>query len=80
MKTTFLILLILVFLSGCGSVSAGFKLNIGYTGDEFLFYKKNPLVLPPEFSEFSQTKSTNILKANDEDSFNTKIINKNSLN
>ena len=51
MKTTFLILLILVFLSGCGSVSEGFKLKKGNTGDEFLVEKKNPLVLPPNFGD-----------------------------
>ena len=80
MKTTFLILLILVFLSGCGSVSEGFKLKKGNTGDEFLVEKKNPLVLPPEFSELPQPGNTNIPKENDEDSFETKILNNDSLN
>ena len=80
MKTTFLILLILVFLFGCGSVSEGFKLKKGNTGDEFLVEKKNPLVLPPEFSELPQPGSTNISKENDEDSFETKILNNDSLN
>ena len=80
MKTTFLILLILVFLSGCGSVSEGFKLKKGNTGDEFLVEKKTPLVLPPEFSELPQPGNTNISKENDEDSFETKILNNDSLN
>ena len=73
MKTTFLILLILVFLSGCGSVSEGFKLKKGNTGDEFLVEKKNPLVLPPEFSELPQHGSTNLSKENNEESFEIKI-------
>ena len=56
------------------------KLKKGNTGDEFLVEKKNPLVLPPEFSELPQPGSTNISKENDEDSFETKILNNDSLN
>ena len=62
MKTTCLILLILVFLSGCGSVSEGFKLKKGNTGDEFLVEKKNPLDLPTKFSELHQTGRRDIKK------------------
>ena len=61
-------------MSNCGSVSEGFKLKKGNTGDEFLVEKKNPLVLPPEFSELPQPGSTNISNENDENTFESKIL------
>ena len=79
MKRILLTILILSFLSGCGSVTEGFKLKKGNTGDEFLVEKKNPLVLPPEFSELPQPKSSSSLNENEEVSFETKILSKDSL-
>ena len=74
MKKFFITILIFSFVTGCGSVTEGFKLKKGNTGDEFLVEKKNPLVLPPEFSEFPQPGSTNISNENEEDSFESKIL------
>ena len=76
MKKFFLTILILSFTASCGSVSEGFKLKKGNTGDEFLVEKKNPLVLPPEFSELPQPGDNNILSENEDDSFESKILNK----
>ena len=37
--------------------------------------KKNPLVLPPDFSELPQPGSTNISNEKEEESFESKILN-----
>ncbi len=76
MKKLFLTLLILIFTSSCSSVSEGFKLKKGNTGDEFLVEKKNPLVLPPEFTELPQPGSASISDENEEESFESKILSK----
>ena len=60
MKKYILIILIFNFLQSCGSVSEGFKLKKGNTGDEFLVEKKNPLVLPPNFNELPEPGKTEI--------------------
>ncbi len=80
MKKIFLTILLLSLVSSCASVSEGFKLKKGNTGDEFLVEKKNPLVLPPEFSELPQPGSTNISNENDENSFESKILNNDNSN
>ena len=79
MKKFFLTILLFSIVSGCGSVSEGFKLKKGNTGDEFLVEKKNPLVLPPEFSELPVPGSTNISNENDENSFESTILNNENL-
>ena len=79
MKKFFLTILLFSIVSGCGSVSEGFKLKKGNTGDEFLVEKKNPLVLPPEFSELPEPGSANISNENDENSFESTILNNENL-
>ena len=79
MKKFFLIILILSFINGCGSVSDGFKLKKANTGDEFLVEKKNPLVLPPDFSELPKPGNTNMSNIKKEDNFESKIVNNNNL-
>ena len=74
MKKFVLVSLIFSFLTGCGSVSEGFKLKKGNTGDEFLVEKKNPLVLPPNFDELPVPGKTQSSKDNKEDSFQEKIL------
>ena len=46
-----LIFLIFIILNSCESAKEGFTLQKQNRADEFLVKKKNPLVLPPEFSE-----------------------------
>ena len=75
MKKFVLVFLIFSFLKGCGSVSEGFKLKKGNTGDEFLVEKKNPLVLPPNFDELPEPGKTQSSKENKKDSFEDKILN-----
>lgn len=81
MKKVLLTIIILSFLNSCQSVSEGFTLKKKNNGDEFLVEKKNPLVLPPDYSKLptpeninSLNKNENII-VNDEDNFE-KIIKK----
>ena len=80
MKKYILIVLIFNFLQSCGSVSEGFKLKKGNTGDEFLVEKKNPLVLPPNFNELPEPGKTEIANENTEKSFEEKILNNEEKN
>ena len=54
MKTISNILIIFtmsLFLCSCSGGLEGFKMKKSKTGDEFLIEKKDPLVLPPDFSK-----------------------------
>ena len=75
MKKYILIILIFNFLQSCGSVSEGFKLKKGNTGDEFLVEKKNPLVLPPNFNELPEPGKNRISETSNQESFEGKILN-----
>ena len=81
MKKILLTIIILSFWNSCQSVSEGFKLKKKNNGDEFLVEKKNPLVLPPDYSELPTPENINSLNKNenitenDKDKFE-KIINK----
>ena len=74
MKKFSFVILIFSFVASCGSVSEGFKLKKSNTGDEFLVEKKNPLVLPPEFSELPEPGNANLSDKNEENSFESKIL------
>ena len=65
MKKVFLTIIILSFLNSCQSVSEGFTLKKKNNGDEFLVEKKNPLVLPPDYSELPKPKNINSLNKNE---------------
>ena len=85
MKKVLLTIIILSFLNSCQSVSEGFTLKKKNNGDEFLVEKKNPLVLPPDYSELPTPENINSLNKNenitenDKDKFE-KIINKSKNN
>ena len=74
MKKLILIILIFNFLQSCSSVSEGFKLKKGNTGDEFLVEKKNPLVLPPNFNNLPEPGKSEISDNDNNESFEEKII------
>ena len=65
MKKVLLIIIILSFLNSCQSVSEGFTLKKKNNGEEFLVEKKNPLVLPPDYSELPKPKNINSLNKNE---------------
>ncbi len=78
MKKFILIILVFKFVYSCGSVSEGFKLKKGNTGDEFLVEKKNPLVLPPEFNQLPKPGSTQDNNENESSSFEISIKDNNN--
>ena len=79
MKKYILIIFIFNFLQSCSSVSEGFKLKKGNTGDEFLVEKKNPLVLPPNFNELPEPGKTEMSDQGNK-SFEEKILINNTKN
>ena len=80
MKKFILIILLFNFLQSCSSVSDGFKLKKGNTGDEFLVEKKNPLVLPPNFNNLPEPGKTETFDQNKNVSFEEKILINNTQN
>ena len=78
MKKVLLTIIILSFLNSCQSVSEGFTLKKKNNVDEFLIEKKNPLVLPPDYSELPtpENKNENLIE-NDNNKFE-EIIKKTS--
>ena len=55
-KLIFFNFLILVFLSGCQNVRETLSMKKKQNIDEFLIEKKNPLILPPEFSKLPEPR------------------------
>ena len=51
--------LLLIILLGCQNVKNTLSLKKGESVDEFLIEKKNPLVLPPDYSELPVPKKKN---------------------
>ena len=62
MKNLLLTFMLFSFLVGCNSIKDGLTLKKKSGADEFLVKKKNPLVLPPEFSELPTPDSENSKK------------------
>ena len=57
-RNIFKILILCLFTVSCSGGLDGFKLKKKSTsGDEFLIEKKDPLVLPPDFSKNEKPKS-----------------------
>ena len=72
-KNIYLILIILIFLSGCKSIKEGLEgSKKSKSAEEFLVNKKNPLVLPPNFSKLPEPVSTT--ENEDENEFDLKEI------
>lgn len=51
--------LLLIILLGCQNVKNTLSLKKGESVDEFLIEKKNPLVLPPDYSELPVPRKKN---------------------
>ena len=61
MKCTFKILLLLItvfILEGCSNVKEGLSLKKKEGIDEFLIERKNPLTVPPDFSNLPKPKNS----------------------
>ncbi len=58
-------IIIVLFLSSCGSVKSGFKNPKKDGSDEFLIEKKMPLKMPPAFNELPLPGEKNLAKNNE---------------
>ena len=54
MKKISLFILLLIATTSCQSIKDGLSGKKGENSDEFLVQKKNPLVLPPDFTDLPQ--------------------------
>ena len=69
----------LIFLTGCQNVRENLSMKKKKSVDEFLIEKKNPLVLPPEFSELPKPKENdekNLSSKKDESLDLSKVLGK----
>ncbi len=76
LKKLFLFLIVVFILSSCQSLRDNLSMKKNDSVDEFLIKKKNPLVVPPEFSKLpvpkNQTKDMD--DNNDEELDLSKVI------
>ena len=71
------ILIITVLLSGCENIQRQLSMEKKENVDEFLIQKKNPLVLPPEFSKLPKpTDEINRVKDEEEEIDLSKVLKK----
>ena len=71
------ILIITILLSGCENIQRQLSMEKKENVDEFLIQKKNPLVLPPEFSKLPKpTDEINREKDEEEEIDLSKVLKK----
>ena len=69
------ILIITILLSGCENIQRQLSMEKKENVDEFLIQKKNPLVLPPEFSKLPKpTDEINRVKDEEEEIDLSKVL------
>ena len=73
-KNLFYLFVILISLGACQNVRDGLEGKKNRGGDEFLVKKKNPLVLPPEFDELPEPKTSISEDKNQEEEIDLQII------
>ncbi len=71
----FLISLITLFLSSCGTIKEGFTNQKKNNSDEFLVEKKSPLIMPPDYDKLPIPKSEQENLAEENNSIKSLIIN-----
>tara|TARA_B100001121_G_scaffold276999_1_gene266649 strand:- start:122 stop:502 length:381 start_codon:yes stop_codon:yes gene_type:complete len=79
-KFVFIILVFFIYLTGCQSIKDGLEGNKKTkSSEEFLIQKKNPLVLPPDYSKLPLPKNVSQEELKAENEFDLeKIIKKDS--
>ena len=79
-KIIYFVLVFLIFLTGCQSIKDGLEGNKKTkSAEEFLIQKKNPLVLPPDYSKLPLPKSISKEELKAQNEFDLeKIIKKDS--
>ena len=60
------IIISILTLNSCGSISEGFSSQKKNSIDEFLVEKKSPLVMPPDFNELPLPRQSNQVTENEE--------------
>ncbi len=75
MKKFFIYILFLSLLTACQSAKEGFSLKKKNNSDEFLVEKKNPLVMPPEYSDLPVPEDFQSQSSNAREDEFEKIIN-----
>lgn len=74
-KLIFFNLLILILLNGCQNVRETLSMKKKQNIDEFLIEKKNPLILPPEFSKLPEPRKNNEDEVSQDDNIDlTKVL------
>ena len=73
-KNLFYLFVILISLGACQSVRDGLEGKKKSSADEFMVKKKNPLVLPPEFDELPEPKTSTSEDKNKEEEIDLQII------
>ncbi len=58
-KVLFIIIVSMLFLNACNTLSEGFRSQKKDSIDEFLVEKKSPLVMPPDFDELPLPNANN---------------------
>ena len=81
-KLIYFVLVFFIFLTGCQSIKDGLEGNKKTkSAEEFLIQKKNPLVLPPDYSKLPLPKSISKEELKAQNEFDLeKIIKKDSKN
>ena len=78
-KQIFYLSLILIWFSGCQTLKDGLEGNKkSKSAEEFLIKKKNPLVLPPDYSKLPLPGNSKEQQESDQDFNLKKILGKNS--
>ena len=71
----------MIATNGCQKLKDGLEGNKkSKSSEEFLIKKKNPLVLPPDYSKLPLPKNSSTEKENNQDFDLKKILEKNSVN
>ena len=79
LKLAIYLCLILIGLSGCQSIKDGLEGNKkSKSAEEFLIQKKNPLVLPPDFSKLPLPDNVSNENSSDNNFDLKKVLEKNS--
>ena len=81
LKKSIFLLIVFNLLLGCQTLKEGFEGNKkSKSAEEFLINKKNPLVLPPDFSKLPLPKSETLETAAEENFDIDKILKNNTKN
>ena len=76
----FLVIIVVIFLTSCGTLSEGFKSSKQNKSDEFLVEKKSPLVMPPDYEQLPEPQESVDKASFDEKSIKKLIKNQNRSN